>query len=255
MKLNDVKILSTFWDDEILDKKTSEIKILADKDFIEIDSLFNLDSEYIVLKINPKFQRYYLNFVSKTFYQIESQIEIVYENVELFDIHNFFSKSKLEEFQFNQVSANKISLITDIISNNLPFTTDRISLDPYFSHELANKRYIRWINTMVKGDAMAFELALNDKPIGFSMIKQIDNKNVDLILTAIYDTSKSTGFGLLLLALTLNLLTGRGYKNVYTRNSSNNVNSLKTHLYLGFKITDVINVFVMHKKIGITNGK
>ena len=56
--------------------------------------------------------------------------------------------------------------------NNDMFVDDRVSLDPKFSQDQANRRYIGWISDDVKLGGKLFKMLYKGKAVGFFTFKK-----------------------------------------------------------------------------------
>lgn len=124
------------------------------------------------------------------------------------------------------------------------FTTDRIYLDPHFSHQQAAQRYINWIGDIAKGPCSLLSMLASNKPIGFTL-STLHGDTMKAILGGVYADYQGRG---LILPLTVKEYqhSFEQASTITTAVSGNNPDILKAHLKMGFEITDIHHVYVKH---------
>jgi L-amino acid N-acyltransferase YncA len=66
------------------------------------------------------------------------------------------------------------------------------------------------------------------------------------ILSGVFDSEKTPGFGLILLSMILTKAEEKGAKKIVSAISSNNLPVVRTHVQLGFEVKDLNYVFIRH---------
>lgn len=126
------------------------------------------------------------------------------------------------------------------------FLTDRISVDPFFSTDQVAHRYKNWIEQEVENGAIAFQIHLKEKVIGFNVLKKVGSV-YDLFLGGLYKDYLKSGLGMFLMYSAIDKAIELNGKMLKSCVSSNNVGALKVHMQVGFAIDDVKYVFVRHQ--------
>lgn len=160
----------------------------------------------------------------------------------------------------NQEAAQMSFLLDDPQSRNRVlgeirqgmFTTDRISLDPFFSKEQSAERYCGLLADELARGAQLMEFFYQGSPFGFSCLRALDAERYYQSLTGLYETSRGQGLGFALSYLPSRFAFGQGGKSIATGVSSNNTASLRTHLKCGFLPTQTTYVFVRHIPLSLS---
>lgn len=242
-------VMPTKWDDEILSRKSCEVEIPSVFDNEIYNELKSLEYDYIVIKSPSKLHKSFLEFTSRHFFQVETQFKL---DLNLIDYNNpgEISKKLLNGIEYRRIiSDSELESIVQLIIQNDPFNSDRISIDPQFSIKIANIRYVNWLRNLYRNMGEIYEVTLDNTPLGAFVISPISKNEVSLVLTFLYDIKSFGGIGILLILMSRKVALVSGYKSMTTKISSNNSSSLKIHLDIGFKISEVNNVYVFHKSI------
>ena len=117
------------------------------------------------------------------------------------------------------------------------FKTDRIYLDPYFTHEQAARRYVNWATDMLNRGHVAYKVMYRGEAVGF----------FNDALAGVYSKFTGTGMGLFVQYSTLDAAAR------YTKQtkveavvSSNNPEVVNIRIKLGCLIGKMNSVFVKH---------
>lgn len=129
------------------------------------------------------------------------------------------------------------------------FSTDKVALDPYFSASVAGQRYVYWTEDIVKaGVGFPYIVTYNDEPIGFFVLKKSSERLGDSFLAGLFDKDKNSGLGFSVLYYPMVEAKKMGFKKIITGVSSNNPDSVKMHLALGYQIKAMDYTLVKHVK-------
>ncbi|WP_028242286.1 GNAT family N-acetyltransferase [Pseudobutyrivibrio ruminis] len=130
------------------------------------------------------------------------------------------------------------------------FITDKIALDPFFSVEKSANRYANWflqeVNTK---NASPYIVSLDGEKIGFFAISFDTNngRDADSFLAGLFDANNK-GFGVATIYFPMAVAKNSNKKKIQARVSSNNIDSLKTHLELGYKIKNINYIYIKHEE-------
>ncbi len=240
-----MKVIDAFWEKRNLGIDTVEFEICSD-DTVEsiIDVIKSNERNYNVIKAPAG--RMDLNYLM-------NDLGYVYCETMFHLVHNL-DLSKLNSIQKRMASAVSYGIMDDtdikILFNEISkgmFTTDRIALNPLFSTETANIRYINWIkDELTKGNSV-YKMIYKNDTVGFFTFKEIDDGVYFPFLAGMYEKYIHSGLGLNIVIKPIELAKEFNAKYNSTYVSSNNSNALMTHLSLGFQVKELINVFTKNK--------
>lgn len=152
----------------------------------------------------------------------------------------------IEAMDYHPASENELQLIQDSILSGV-FDTDKISLDPFFGKKQAGIRFANWnMQEVEAGRASAYIVTMHDEPIGFFVDKTVSDKVDYSLLAALYDKEKNSGVGFSVLYFPMLQSKLDGKRRITTGVSSNNPDSVRMHLELGYKIKEMNYVLIKH---------
>ncbi len=152
----------------------------------------------------------------------------------------------IEAMDYHPASETELQLIQDSILSGV-FDTDKISLDPYFGKKQAGIRFANWnMQEVEAGRASAYVVTMYDEPIGFFVDKTVSDKVDYSLLAALYDKEKNSGVGFSVLYFPMLQSKLDGKRRITTGVSSNNPDSVRMHLELGYKIKEMNYVLIKH---------
>ena len=127
------------------------------------------------------------------------------------------------------------------------FSTDKVALDPHFSACIAGQRYVYWTDDIVKaGVGFSYIVSRNGEPIGFFVLKKSSERIGDSFLAGLFDKDRNSGLGFSVLYYPMVEAKCMGLKKMITGVSSNNPDSVKMHLALGYQIKSMDYTLVKH---------
>jgi hypothetical protein len=237
-----MEILEAQWDKSNLGVRSHVIsinRILSADDILEIK---NLDSEYVIAKVEYVDLNRQLSDLGFTFAEkIESCV------------HNLATPklAKIQARLLSKISLKKVSKSErdDVIQNIDAdmFVTDRIAMDPAFGPSIARNRYVNWITDITSNNGELYELILGGDRVGFFCIQQINEKVTKGILSGVYAKWRGKGFAIYLNYFQILLAQRKGSQFLETAYSSNNPQVRQVHESLGFKISKIEEVYISHK--------
>jgi hypothetical protein len=128
------------------------------------------------------------------------------------------------------------------------FKSDRISIDPAFTAAQSANRYVNWLQQLLGGGGMLYEMLRDEKPVGFFVVTRVDAKTVDPVLMGLYDEANDRGMGALLHKKTLDTCFTLDCERVASTIVSNNAKVLRVYVNAGASITDTLYTYVKHAK-------
>ena len=155
-------------------------------------------------------------------------------------------KEVLDDVSYKLADEDDLQMIFSEIKKGLFKVSDYIVLDPYFSTETKNQRFIYYVQDMIKNNADMFLSFYQNKPVGFFMGKLIGNKKSDGLLGGIFNRPETYHQGAFYLLAGTKSFIEHGLNVDNCTVSLNNPDILRLHLALGRVITGAKNVFVKH---------
>ena len=128
-----------------------------------------------------------------------------------------------------------IEIMFDEIRKGI-FKTDRVYLDPYFTHEQAAQRYINWSKDMLKQGHTPYKIIYQGVPVGFHLHS----------LAGVYSEFTGIGMGLFVQYSCIDVLQKSGQIKENAVVSSNNPEVVNIRIKLGCQIKSTKYIFVMH---------
>lgn len=241
-----MKVVNCTWELENIGKKTVEITVEGNDTFNSNTILQCLHGyEYAVVKVPMNMPDFNVGLSELGFACIEAQVTVGVET----NNFDFCKTSHLYHDTSYQVVDDDDKL-NYIVSNITPgmFSTDRISIDPHFGHDIGCKRYINWLTTEYRSKKSSLiRVIYKGQDVGFMLVK-IEGGSIQLFLNGLYKPYQGKGLGLLTPASPL--LYVKKNKLPITQEetsiSSNNIPVVKLYNRLNFNILKQTYVFVKH---------
>lgn len=124
------------------------------------------------------------------------------------------------------------------------FDSDRIFLDPYFTWEMAKKRYVNWVQDEYARGTEFVKYLYKDKVIGFFALREAENKEYDSFLGGMYKEYQKGGLGTVVKVP--QAVKERGGKKVRASVSTNNIFQLRALTMNGYIPESIIHTFIKH---------
>lgn len=126
------------------------------------------------------------------------------------------------------------------------FKTDRIALDPKFSVDIANRRYINWIKDEVESGTQVYKQVYRGKTFNFFVCKKISEKVYSPFLGGTYEKYIKGGLGIPCALKSIEICKSKGAQRMISSVSANNYTALRTNLAVGYHVDKVVNVWFKH---------
>lgn len=244
-----MKLIEATWEKRNLNVNTLEIEFEEDDSFeseelkLISEKINELDAKYIVAKIPTGRTEIVRNLQKQGFEYIENQIMMTYKSKDITQSIEKFEKISKGTCEYID-SKEQIQNIIDEVRKGI-FDTDRISKDIYFNQEIANNRYANWIMDEYTRKSNFYLVKKFNKVIGFF----IEHRNGTIsqgVLGGLFKEFKFSGLGYYWFSSILSQLAKDGVKQIKCPVSSNNIDIIKLHEYLGAKITSIEVVLIKH---------
>ena len=239
-----LKIVDAFWEKRNLGVCCHEIEIeLGDEaDFLKKELPLN-EAAYTVVKVpSNKFDvMFLLQELGYTY--IESSINLVHDLKEI--RLNPLQQRIMDSVSYSTMTDKDIDHVFREIRKGI-FTTDRIYIDPYFSHEQAANRYVNWIGDELERGCKIFKLTYKNDSVGFFTFKDMGNGVCYPFLAGMYEKYLNSGLGICTIEKPLKHAIKMNYKKYSTFISSNNTSTFSAHVALNFSFRKIYHVYIKH---------
>jgi ribosomal protein S18 acetylase RimI-like enzyme len=240
-----MKIVNAVWEMRNLGVTCTEVSVESgDREEEVFAQLSELPSGYQVVKV-PVAQVDLMRLLQRAnFAYVESSISVEH-GLGIKHPEGLFARM-VSASGHAKLGIDEIERVSSEIRSDM-FKTDRVYLDREFTHEQAANRYVNWMMDEVSRGASVYELRVKNAGIGFFLLR--DEAGIGYsALAGLYPSSKSPGFGNVLLHKVLVEAKNRQLNRLESHVSSNNLAVVKNHIEQGFKITDIHYVYVRHVK-------
>lgn len=139
----------------------------------------------------------------------------------------------------------EVDYILQRVSEGL-FDTDRIYLDPYFTHAQAAQRYVFWLKDEISRGAELYNVSFDGEKVGFFAHKESSPGVSYPFLIGLYPEFRGHHLGGSLIVESLLESKNQGCTSSATIVSSNNVPVIKCHEAVGSGIANIYYVFIKH---------
>ncbi|NLC78979.1 MAG: GNAT family N-acetyltransferase [Ruminococcaceae bacterium] len=239
-----MKIIDAVWEKRNIGVETKEI-ILENEDTVEaVRSTLEIEhSPYVVVKCPSERMdlRYLMTQLGFSFVECSIKITHNLKDIALTGVQ----KRLIDSVSYAPMKDGDIEQLYDEIRGEM-FTTDRVSMDPFFTHEKSANRYICWLDDEVKRGAELFKLVYKGDTVGFFVIKETQPGIYYPFLTGMYKKYRNTGLGFVYISKPIEEIVKRNGKGISSFISTNNSSALRMHAATGFRFEDVNYVFVKH---------
>ena len=233
------------WEKRNLNLECYEFYIQDDDTISEIkEKIVDFSTDYKVVKV-PLSRidiSFYLQDMHFKFIELISTCSF---NTSSTPILTSLQKRIIDNLSYDLMSEENLTELYDEISKNM-FISDRVSLDPHFTLEIANKRYIGWIKDEIKKGGNIYKVMFKGQICGFFTLRYAGNQIYNAALGGIYEKFQNAGFGLSLHYFEIMEAKKLKAKKVKTHFSSNNRPGAAIHFALGYTLGDQYYVYIKH---------
>ncbi len=238
-----MKVIDAVWEKRNLGVDTVEFVVDGSENINEIKSIIlSSERDYNVVKCPTGIFELNCVLAEMGYTYVESMVKISF-NLKTISATPIL-KRICESISYARMNDNDLDELFFEINKGI-FKTDRIALDPHFSVEIANKRYINWIKDEIQKGAEVFKIMYKNNNISFFTYKKIAPNTYYPFLFGIYENYVNSGLGVPCSMKTIEECIKRNGRNI-SYVSTNNHNSLTANLMAGYNPVDVSNVFIKH---------
>lgn len=128
------------------------------------------------------------------------------------------------------------------------FDTGRVFLDPHFTHEQANDRYVGWIKDEIQRGTEFYKFLYKGEETGFFALKELRKGVLFPFLAGLYPGGVNVlGLGYPLCYHEIAAAASKGARTITGNVSSNNIASLAALTSYGYTVDGAVSVYVKHK--------
>ncbi len=240
-----MKITDAVWEKRNLGISCKEIELEDSDTMPEITKALNncLDADYIVAKAPIQAVEIYQLLQQHGFIFVETMFQIAKELKST--VLNERQSALAKDMSYTINKSGSMERVHQEIHLGM-FSTDRISLDAYFTETQAQNRYIGMLHDEMERGAELMEFWYQGRPFGFACFRKKTEERYHQCLTGLYAADRGTGKGFALEYLPEKELLCRKAKILSGAVSSNNPISLHAHLKTGFLPSETQYIFVKH---------
>lgn len=240
-----MKIIHAIWEQRNLGVNCYEVTVEAE-DTLEMlkEKALEFETEYTIVKVPTEMVgiSLYLQSVGYTFMEV------------IISCHHEGKLPKLTRIQQRMIDSISCEEMDNDDQERLfneircgIFQDDRVSLDPYFTQEQANNRYIGWINDEITHGSQLYKLVYKGETVGFFVLRNQGNGGFFACIGGIYPNYQQFGFGLCMNYFEIYEGVKRNAKRIMSSFSTNNRGASAIHFSMGYILDLQYNVFICHK--------
>ena len=209
-----------------------------------IDSIRSAETEYTVIKI-PSARADISFMVQEAAYKYIECLISLHRSTALPDIPPM-QKKLIENSDCVLMDASDQERLFSEIRNDM-FDTGRAFLDPYFTHEQANERYVGWIKDETERGTEFYKFRYKGEDAGFFALKQVRSGVLFPFLAGLYpDGPHALGLGYPLCYQEIAQAAKCGARTITGMVSTNNTASLAALTSYGYTVDGSVSVYVKH---------
>ena len=242
-----MKVVHAIWEQRNLGIDCNEIEVEAGDSLVALqENIPGYETQYTVVKVPVGMMDVSLHLQSMG-YRFMEVMTLCHHEGKLPEL------TRIQQRIVDSVSCEEMSDrdrdregLFDQIRNGM-FQDDRISLDPFFTQDQANNRYLGWIGDETDRGANLFKIARKGAVIGFFVLRKQEGGVCFACIGGIYPESQSHGFGFCLNYYEIYQGIQQGARRIVNAFSSNNRGASAIHMFLGYVLDEQYYVFVKHK--------
>lgn len=240
-----MKVVHATWEQRNLGVDCNEIVIEASDTAETVTKLLQHETEYTVVKL-PVGRTDLLFKIQEMGYRYIETLTHCYHLGTSFNLTPI-QQRVVDRTRYEPMDAAGHERMFSEIMNGM-FSADRISLDPAFSREQANRRYVYWIKDEFSRGGKAFRVLYDDRELGFFTLRRKNEDTQIAFLSGTYAAFRNSGFGFCCHYSEVVEGIRTGAKRVATSYSSNNRGAAAVHLSMGHVLDEQWYVCVKHGK-------
>jgi len=243
-----MKIVDAVWEERNMGISSTEVILESGDTVADLKQLNKISSNYQVVRCPITKTDLMFGLEKHEFKFIEAMIYLHY------DLRNPIIELKgpaqriVESTSCSLMDETDIEELFSQIRAGI-FKNDRVSLDLEFTNEQATNRYIGWIKDEITRGAFVYKCFISNENYGFFTLFRDDDNFVHFALNGVYKEYENSGIGLSLFFHMINEAKKIGCKALKGNGiaiSTNNINSLKICISMGFCIKNIMYIYIKH---------
>lgn len=243
-----MRVIDAVWERRNLGVETKEIEF-EEQDHIEAveECLQNTHAEYLVAK-TPSNRPDITHLLYLSQYEfVEEMMLLTNRDLEA-SVCSGVMRRLYDAVEVRKANKGDIDEIFEEIRKGM-FSTDRVSLDPCFSKELANERYVNWTVDELNRGTKLYVYSYKGKNIGFSGLREIKDGSYTSFLGGIFEEFRFGGLGSTAAFKGGQIVRSLGGKSLSSMVSSNNMNQIRNLIHNGYNLSKINYVFIKHESV------
>lgn len=222
--------------------ETISINVDVDDEYDNVrKTIAQTNAQYLVLKI-PSIRTDLTPLASEFGYMFVE--DMLFMEHDLHEITRTALQQRLYDIaKVSPMNENDFNILYNEI-NDGSFTFDRISNDPYFGQEIANKRFINWLNDEKNRGAEFLKVSIKGEMSGFFTIREIESGIYTSALGGTFKKWRRGGLGTNV--QTPEEVKKRGGKKVVLGVSTNNMIQIRALIQNGYFPVRANHIFIKH---------
>lgn len=244
-----MKIVEAVWEKRNIGQHAFEVTLTQEdtlQDFIEADELITRQgATYVAVKTPVAMPEFIFGLPDLGYIMVETAFHMMLKK-QTYRVPPYLERLDRNVTVREVTNQEDAERILDEIKEGV-IITDRISLDPTFTPELAANRFVNWSRDLLEGNTLV-EMSISGKPFGFGMFQGVDEKVAYLNFSGVFNAYKDKGLGLLMLKKFFEVVWNKGFETMQWTIVSNNPRVLRANLAFGADIESLNYTFVSHKE-------
>lgn len=243
-----MKIVDAVWEKRNLGVTCCEIMIDSDDTIEDVQQMLHTSKkyQYVVFKVASTRPDIVRLLQDEGFRYIECLLTTSLK-VKNFEVPAIY-KAVVDKCSLKRMDDKDIKFLCDELDKGL-FHTDRVYIDPYFSHDLAANRYKNWMLDIVNSGIDIYKVIYEGDDVGFVLYKEIKPYIYDGILVGTYSKYANSGMGYCVECAGVAYHKSIGARKIIGRVSTNNPEAVKVVSSFGNIITRSDYIFIMHNNV------
>lgn len=239
-----MRLVEAIWEKRNLGLDCLELHCEPNDSVDAVRAMLPLRASYQVVRIPAQRADLLLAVQESGYRLIEMSIDLS-RHLQDFEIPALFRRFA-SRLSFREATGAECERVLQIVASGSMFTTDRISLDPFFTAAQAGHRYACWSRDLLQQGGTMYVAAYKERDIGFGLHIEKQKGVYDACLGGVFPGGDNSGLGFAPLYLNTVVPLQRGGRKVVTQVSSNNFPIFKLHLAFGYEPTGMEYVLVQH---------
>jgi RimJ/RimL family protein N-acetyltransferase len=238
-----LKIVNADWEERNFGVTTEELIVEETDSAEEIEKgLSSLSAQYQVVKL-PVSQIAYSELIGRQGFSFIETIVLI--DVSKHTWGKALPRAWRKFPNYKIMTESERETMIGHISSGM-FSTDRFSIDPFFPKDKVAGRYVNVIYDEIGRGAVPLGLMHKDDIVGFTVIRKTGDHAYVCPISGIYPQYMERGFAGLIGGCGLAYIEDNGGGTLYTGISTNNIDSLRSHIKAGYTPNAITYIYIKH---------